>query len=285
MKKITTGLMGLALAMRESLSRSRMARRPEPASVMDDRESVRCFHDQGADALLPVYHFNALATARMVRQNGTVLDLGCGSGRYLRHLAAVRPDLRIIGLDLSRPMLDAGRQLVLDEGLADRIELRQGDMTDFASAIPERVDLVSSVYSLHHLPDTAALLKCIEQIRRMRSRDLCGVWIFDHARPRLACTAERFPDVVTPDAPAAFRMDSTNSLKASFSFGSLSRHLDAAGIGTFGHKQSRFFRILQAHWLGKSGGFVPAAAQELLRPDPERDFRMLRFAFPGLSVK
>jgi SAM-dependent methyltransferase len=285
MKQITTGLMGLALAMRESLARTRMKRQPEPDPVMNDAENVSCFHAQGDGPLLPVYHFNALAMARMVAERGTVLDLGCGSGRYLRYFAGMRPDVRIIGLDLSAPMLEAGREMIRSEGLETRVELRTGDMTDFAGAVTEPIDFISSVYSLHHLPDASSLVRCLDQIRAVRGKYGCGVWIFDHVRPRLARTAERFPEVVTPDAPGAFRRDSANSLKASFSFGSLSRHLDEAGMGMFRHEQSRFFRILQAHWIDGSPGRVPTALPKPLQSAAERDFRMLRLAFPGLRVK
>ncbi len=35
---------------------------------------------------------------------GLVVDVGCGNGRYLRRIAADRPDLRVLGLDLSPGM-------------------------------------------------------------------------------------------------------------------------------------------------------------------------------------
>ena len=36
-----------------------------------------------------------------------VLDLGCGTGRYFHALAGVR---RLVGIDVSRPMLDRARE-------------------------------------------------------------------------------------------------------------------------------------------------------------------------------
>jgi SAM-dependent methyltransferase len=57
--------------------------------------------------------------------DGLVVDVGCGNGRYLRRMAADRPDLRVLGLDLSpgmRPLMIADAQrLPLPDAIAGAV--------------------------------------------------------------------------------------------------------------------------------------------------------------------
>ena len=48
---------------------------------MDDPEAVRAFHESAATVQMPAYEFNAAMMSRLVPRNGTVLDLGSGSGQ------------------------------------------------------------------------------------------------------------------------------------------------------------------------------------------------------------
>ncbi len=64
-------------------------------------------------------------------QGGTVLEIGCGTGRNLIRLARNRPDLACHGLDVSTLMLDIAARSIRRAGLADRITLARGDATAF----------------------------------------------------------------------------------------------------------------------------------------------------------
>jgi len=64
------------------------------------------------------------------KQNGEVLELGCGTGRVAIPIA--KAGLYVTGLDLSTQMLDVFREkLAASPGLADRITLVHGNMADF----------------------------------------------------------------------------------------------------------------------------------------------------------
>lgn len=56
-----------------------------------------------------------------------LLDLGCGSGGLLMDACKQRPGLRAIGLDNSPEVVRYGKQRIAEAGLADRIELLEGD--------------------------------------------------------------------------------------------------------------------------------------------------------------
>jgi ubiquinone/menaquinone biosynthesis C-methylase UbiE len=275
----------LTLATREAFSAQHLERRPEPAAAMEDLQSVEAFHAEGATTggLLPTYHFNALATSRLIPEGGTLVDLGSGSGQYLSHLAQCRPDIRIIGVDLSETMVMVGNRALAEAGYKDRIELRVGDMTNFRHLIPKQVDVISCVFALHHLPTATDMRRCLQEIAYVREKTGCGVWIFDNARPRHPRTAEEYPEVFTPKASPAFYLDSRNSQMAAWSFAELSAFLDEASIGAFRHVCSSIVRLFQAHWLEQQSNEMASGkagwVRKTLSPVALGDFRQLRWIF------
>ncbi|MBZ9748731.1 class I SAM-dependent methyltransferase [Mesorhizobium sp. CO1-1-7] len=66
-----------------------------------------------------------------VPSGGTVLELGCGTGRNIILAARAYPDARFFGLDISAEMLETAGAAVAREGLSDRVMLARGDATDF----------------------------------------------------------------------------------------------------------------------------------------------------------
>lgn len=217
---------------------------------MSDLASVHGFHAQGSDqgALLGVYHFNARAVHALTPQGGAVVDLGCGSGQYLKYLALRRPDLHLIGIDLSTQMVAEGNAMLREHSLADRVELRLGDMTSFFDVLPEQWNCVTSIFSMHHLPTSRELFACLGEMARARARHGAAIWIFDHARPRHRATALRFPRIFTPEASPAFNADSTNSLIASWSYEELRGAVTATIGETTRSSVARILPLYQVHW-------------------------------------
>jgi len=205
--KRSLGMLGMLI--RENFVAGNLMRKPEDQLVMDAPGQAEAWHAQGAGdgPILPVYHLNALACSRLAPSGGIVVDLGCGSGRFAAYLARQRPDLCIVGLDLSGPMVEIGNRAMHEAGLADRVELRRGDMTAFARELPARTALINSLFAIHHLPELAQVEKCLGEIRDASERTGCGFWILDLVRPRHASTAIDYPRVFTPQAPDVFRAD------------------------------------------------------------------------------
>ncbi|MEJ6784320.1 class I SAM-dependent methyltransferase [Aminobacter sp. Piv2-1] len=86
---------------------------------------------------------------------GTVLELGCGTGRNLILAARRFPDAHFYGLDISAEMLATARASIARAGLSDRITLAQADATAFdAKALFGRsgFDRVFVSYSLSMIP-------------------------------------------------------------------------------------------------------------------------------------
>ena len=68
-----------------------------------------------------------------VPAGGTLLELGCGTGRNLIRTAARYPGARLHGLDISSEMLATARASIDGRGLGQRVRLAQGDATQFDS--------------------------------------------------------------------------------------------------------------------------------------------------------
>jgi tRNA threonylcarbamoyl adenosine modification protein (Sua5/YciO/YrdC/YwlC family) len=78
-----------------------------------------------------------------------VLELGTGTGETARRLLARHADARLVGIDVSEPMLAAARALLP----ADRVELRAASLEDDLPRGP--FDLVASALCVHHLAGAA----------------------------------------------------------------------------------------------------------------------------------
>jgi SAM-dependent methyltransferase len=224
--------------------------------VMDEPQSVAEFDQAGADLQVPVHHFNALGISRLLPEGGTLIDLGCGSGRLLARLARGRPNVRIIGLDLSEPMLETGRRL-LERDRIGNVELRRGDVTTFDSEIAERPDVVSCNWTLHQLPSEELAGECLSAIARARSRWGCAVWIFDFARLRHPGSWPMLLSMVKVDGPVVLE-DGIASERAAFTIAELAALLQRAGLGDLQGVRSRPLGEYQVHWAERRDGVAPA---------------------------
>lgn len=91
-----------------------------------------------------------------VPPGGSVLELGCGTGRNIALAARRYPTARFYGLDISSAMLETARGNLLAENLGGRVLLAQGDATGFdAEALfgRSRFDRVYFSYALSMIPD------------------------------------------------------------------------------------------------------------------------------------
>lgn len=134
---------------------------PEHAALMDGvyryqrhfYDATRKFFLLGRDRLIADLDTPA---------GGTVLEVGCGTGRNLIVAARRWPQAQFHGLDISAQMLETAREKIAAAGLSDRISLAQADATGFdAQRLFGRdgFDRVFLSYSLSMIPDWRAALR------------------------------------------------------------------------------------------------------------------------------
>ncbi len=76
-----------------------------------------------------------------------LLDVGCGWGSFVMH-AASRHGVEAVGITLSEPQAELGRQRVAEAGLSDRVEIRVQDYRELAG---ENFDAVASIGMVEHV--------------------------------------------------------------------------------------------------------------------------------------
>ena len=97
-----------------------------------------------------------------VPDGGTVLEIGCGTGRNLIAVGKAWPQAPLYGVDISEAMLNTARGSVAKAGMAQRVTLAQGDacgfdaLTLFGRATFDRVFIS---YALSMIPDWEAALR------------------------------------------------------------------------------------------------------------------------------
>jgi SAM-dependent methyltransferase len=235
------------IVARERLASNDPRQRQPEAMVMNHEQGVAEYDQAGATVELPLHHCNALLLSALLPEKGVLLDLGCGSGRQLVRLALGRPDVRIIGLDLSGPMLDAGRRLLLREGLTDRVELRAGDLTNLDGELPGGLSMVSCSFALHHLPTDELVARVFRAIRVAREQTGCALYLFDFVRLRNSRSWPAMMSLaVVPGS--AFLQDGIASERAAFTVPEIIDLLQRVGLRDLEHSQAGPLGEYQLHW-------------------------------------
>lgn len=106
-----------------------------------------------------------------LRGDEQVLDLGCGRGALLLMVAELLPRGRAVGIDLwladqTGNSADATRRNAELEGVADRVELRTGDITQLPFA-DNTFDLVVSSLAVHNISSAAGRRAAIDEAVRV----------------------------------------------------------------------------------------------------------------------
>jgi S-adenosylmethionine-diacylgycerolhomoserine-N-methlytransferase len=105
---------------------------------------------------------------------GSVLEIGCGTGRNLVAVGRRYPGVQLFGVDISSEMLVSARRSVARAELGDRTQLAEGDAADFdAVALFGRTqfDRVFISYALSMIPDWEGALaqaaRCVAPCGRL----------------------------------------------------------------------------------------------------------------------
>ena len=248
----------LPVLLQENLRRRDRVRVLEPTLLMSDTDQVRAFDSMGdSGGLMAIYHLNVMLLNPLLDRGATVLDLGCGTGRFLAYLARLRPDLHLVGLDFSEEMVRQGEMHIKQSELQSKIRLVHGDMLEFRKLVPEKCNCIISVFSLHHLSSTEHLSVLVAELALARMEQNCGIWIFDHARPRWEKTPDYFVEALTPQAPLIFKEDSKNSLRAAFTETEISQASQIQGLEQMSHWTAKILPLYQIHRLKPKNRTAP----------------------------
>jgi SAM-dependent methyltransferase len=201
-----------------------MDRIAEP-ELMLDREQAEAY--ALADFAEPHNRFVDLLRSRLpnLPRAGIALDLGGGPGDVARRFACAFPGWQADVVDGSSAMLEIGRRLTHNAGLASRIKFHELMLP--ADAMPRaRYALVFSNSLLHHLRDPAVLWSSIQ---RWAETD-AGVFVMDLLRPESPQRARELVDQHAVGEPAALQNDFYASLLAAYRPEEVADQLERAGL-------------------------------------------------------
>jgi SAM-dependent methyltransferase len=126
----------------------------------------------------------------------SALDVGCGGGRSTVLLArAVGPRGRVVGVDLSRPLLQLARERLEREGLLGAVELVEGDAQTHRFA--RDFDLVLSIFGVMFFEDPEDAFANLRRALRPGGRLVFLCWQ----------APQRNPWVTVPFAAAARHLE------------------------------------------------------------------------------
>jgi len=156
----------------------------DSASVERSRDRTRAVYDRIASHFSTTreYAWPEVESFLEGRTGALGVDVGCGNGRHAQVLAG-RCD-RVLGVDVSRGLLETAVDRANDRGYEDALALAQGD----ASALPVRADAVDlGVYvaTVHHLPSRDARVRSLDELARVLNGDgaaLVSAWSTTHDR-------------------------------------------------------------------------------------------------------
>jgi SAM-dependent methyltransferase len=127
----------------------------------------------------------------------TVLDVGCGMGRFAEVAAA--PGARVVGVDLSVAVEAAHRNL----GDLPNTAFIQADVFDLPLR-DDSFDLIYSIGVLHHTPDTRAAFEALPRLLRPGGR--IAIWVYSNERRLWYLSSDLYRRVTT-------RMDEARLLR------------------------------------------------------------------------
>lgn len=247
----------------EAFSRTTPPREPEPSMLMDDPAQVAAFARAGREdgVIGQIYLLNSVQLCELIRPGDAVVDLACGPATQLAQVARLNPQADFLGVDLAPSMLADAQTHIATLGL-NNVRLALGDITQLTALADASADVVMSTFSLHHLPDAAALARCFAEIRRILKPG-GRVYLSDFGRLKRAATMHFMAHRSAAEQGALFTTDYHNSLRAAFAVAEFRAALPllGAGVRLYPSPLAPFMVIIRSAALHP----VPAAAHASLR--------------------
>jgi ubiquinone/menaquinone biosynthesis C-methylase UbiE len=128
-----------------------------------------------------------------------LLDLGCGDGTTA--VPAARLGADVLGVDIARNLVEAGKRRAQQEGLHN-LRFQEGDATELAGLQDNSFDLVMSIFGAMFAPKPFDVAKSMVRVTRPGGRIVMGNWIPND--PTLVAQILKISAAYTPPPPEGF---------------------------------------------------------------------------------
>ena len=134
-----------------------------------------------------------------IKKGTQVLDLGCGDGTTA--LPAARLGANVLGVDIARNLVEAGKKRAAEEGLTN-LKFQEGDASNLEGLPDQSFDVVVSVFGAMFAPKPFDVAKEMVRLTRSGGRIIMGNWIPND--PTLVAQILRISSSYTPPPPEGF---------------------------------------------------------------------------------
>lgn len=94
---------------------------------------------------------------------GSVTDVGCGAGYLLQTLAKEMPEIKLVGVDVSKKMIERAKANFDSQGLSGRAEFKEGS-SEHLPFEDQTQDFIVSTGALHHFADPTSAFNEIYRV-------------------------------------------------------------------------------------------------------------------------
>ncbi len=141
----------------------------------------------------------ALVRSLGITKGLKVLDLGCGDGTTAIPEAKLGAD--VLGVDISRPLVEAGNRRAKEMGLAN-CRFQEGDACALNDLKDKSFDLVVSIFGAMFAPKPADVAREMVRVTKPGGRIVMGNWI--PGDPTMAAQFFKISSAYTPPPPEGF---------------------------------------------------------------------------------
>lgn len=147
------------------------SRKKESYKIFDDIAKTYDFLNHLLSFGIDIYWRKKLLKNLPTQKNQIVLDLATGTGDLALVLETSPKVQKVIGMDLSKGMIEVGKKKVQERGLTKKIEMRIGDGCNID--MPDQsVDVVTISFGIRNFPDPLRSLKEIKRVLKPNGRVL-----------------------------------------------------------------------------------------------------------------
>lgn len=157
-----------------------ISRKPLEHGVFEDIEIARRYHKEVEKWMRNVAKSFVSVAKKWETTDGTVLDVGAGTGILAIEFARGIPGVQVIGLDLSDAALELARENAQESGVSSRVSFEKGDAEDMPFE-NDAFDLVISSNTLHLVKNPIEMFDEIHRVLKPEGRflisDLRRSWL------------------------------------------------------------------------------------------------------------